>query len=102
MKELNKDEINQIAYNCRKATFLIEKKKIGTLTLREKLELKIHLAGCSVCRIFEKQSITINRLVKNLFNDPQPGEPGLDEDFKKVLAERIKQKLNENNIEKSS
>lgn len=95
MKELNKDEINQIAYNCHKATFLIEKKQVGRLTLREKPELKIHLAGCSVCRIFEKQSITINRVVKNLFNNPQYSEPPLDEDFKKVLQEQIKQKLNE-------
>lgn len=95
MKELNKDEIKQIAYNCRKATFLIEKKQVGKITLREKLELKIHLAGCSVCRIFEEQSKTINQMVKNIFNNQQHEEPGLDENFKKILNERIKQKLNE-------
>lgn len=95
MKELNKDELKQIAYNCRKATFLMEKKQIGSITIREKLELKIHLAGCSVCRVFEKQSRTINRLVKNIFKDPQHDEPGLDENFKKILNERIKEKLNE-------
>lgn len=93
MKELNKDELKKIAYNCRKATFLIEKKQIGTLTSQEKIELKIHLAGCSVCRIFEKQSININRVVKNLFNNPKHHEPGLDENFKKVLQERIEQKI---------
>ncbi len=95
MKELNKDEIKQIAYNCRKATFLIEKKQVGAITLREKLELKIHLAGCSVCQTFEKQSIAINCFVKNIFSDPQQSESGLDENFKKDLRERIKEKLNE-------
>ncbi len=97
MKELNKDEIEKIAYNCKKATFLIEKKQIGTISLREKLELKIHLAGCSVCRIFEQQSIKINEMVKNLFHtNNQQEEIKLDEDFKKAMQERIEKELNKN------
>lgn len=97
MKELNKDEIEKIAYNCKKATFLIEKKQIGTISPREKLELKIHLAGCSVCRIFEQQSIKINEMVKNLFHtNSQQEEIKLDEDFKKAMQERIEKELNKN------
>ncbi len=97
MKELNKDEIEKIAYNCKKATFMIEKKQIGTISLREKLELKIHLAGCSVCRIFEQQSIKINEMVKNLFHtNNQQEEIKLDEDFKKAMQERIEKELNKN------
>ncbi len=97
MKELNKDEIEKIAYNCKKATFLIEKKQIGTISPREKLELKIHLAGCSVCRIFEQQSIKINEMVKNLFHtNNQQEEIKLDEDFKKAMQERIEKELNKN------
>jgi len=97
MKELNKDEIEKIAYNCKKATFLIEKKQIGTISLREKLELKIHLAGCSVCRIFEQQSIKINEMVKNFFHtNNQQEEIKLDEDFKKAMQERIEKELNKN------
>lgn len=95
MKELSKDEIKQIAYNCRKATFLIEKEMVGKITLREKLELKIHLTGCSICRIFQEQSKTINRMVKNIFNNQQREQPGLDENFKKILKEQVKQKLDE-------
>lgn len=86
------DDITKIAYNCRKATFLIEKQLISEITLREKMELKIHMAGCSVCRIFQKQSITINRMVHQLFHDPQPGKM-LDEGFKKELQERIENEL---------
>lgn len=97
MKELNKDEIEKIAYNCKKATFLIEKKQIGTISPREKLELKIHLAGCSVCRIFEQQSIKINEMVKNLFHtNNQQEEIKLDEAFKKAMQERIEKELNKN------
>jgi len=87
-------ELLKIAYNCKKATLLIEKKQITDLTLREKMELKIHLAGCSVCRIFEKQSIMINRMVKALFNGAGNGEIRLDDEYKKQLQEKIEEKLN--------
>jgi len=86
------DEITKIAYNCKKATLLIEKKLISNLTLREKLELKIHLAGCSVCRIFERQSQMINTMVKQLFVN-NTNEIRLDDDFKKDLQQRIDQEL---------
>ena len=94
MKELNKDELRKIAYNCKKATFLIEKKQISRLTTREKLELEIHLAGCSVCRIFEQQSYNINRIVKELFHGFKNSKVKLDNDFKTDLQDRIERKLN--------
>lgn len=87
------DELTKIAYNCKKATLLIEKKLISNLTLREKLELKIHLAGCSVCRIFERQSQMINTMVKQLFANGNTNEIRLDDDFKKDLQERIDKEL---------
>ncbi|EOR96406.1 hypothetical protein ADIARSV_0406 [Arcticibacter svalbardensis MN12-7] len=90
------NELKKIAYNCRKATFLIEKKQIGTITLREKLELKIHLAGCSICKTFQKQSIIINSMVKNLFNSSDNSVLKLDEQFKKTLHERIEKYFKNN------
>ena len=91
---MNENELKKIAYNCKKATFLIEKKQIDSITIREKLELKIHLAGCSVCRIFEQQSIVINRMVKELLHSSKLGEFRLDDGYKKDLQERIEEKLN--------
>jgi len=88
------DELTKIAYNCRKATRLIEKKLIDHLTLREKLELKIHLAGCSVCRVFEQQSALINKMVRELFHSGKVTELKLDEKYKKQMQERIEEKLN--------
>jgi hypothetical protein len=95
MEELNETELKKIAYNCRKATYLIEKKQLEDITMREKLELKIHLAGCSVCRIFEKQSILINRMVKELTGWNHAKEIHLDEDYKQHLQEIIEDKLND-------
>ena len=93
MKELNKDELNRVAYNCKKATLLIEKKQSGVLNLREKLELKIHLAGCSVCRLFEQQSIEINRIYKLYFTESSRHKK-LDDQFKDRLVAEIKERIN--------
>ena len=93
MKELDKNKLKQISYDCKHATFLIEKKLIGKLTLREQFALKFHLAGCSVCRIFLKQSLTINRMVKSLFYGNESSDLTLDDHFKQNLQERIDQFL---------
>lgn len=84
------NRLKKIVYNCHKATFLIEKKQTGTITLREKIELKIHLAGCVICRIFQQQSILINRTVKELF---QHRQMKLEDDFKEQLQRRIDEEL---------
>jgi hypothetical protein len=93
MQELSKNRLKQISYNCRQATFLIEKKQTSKITLKEHFTLKFHLAGCSVCRIFLKQSLTINRMVKNFFHGNVAGNLTLDDHFKQNLEERIGQYL---------
>jgi hypothetical protein len=86
------NQLKKIRYNCKEATFLIEKKQIAGLTIREKIRLKIHLAGCSVCRVFQQQSIIINRAVKILFHSSHK-DAKLDEYFKKDLQDRIEEQL---------
>ncbi len=88
------NKLKKIQYNCRHATFLIEKKQIRKLTLYEKMELRIHLAGCSVCKIFQQQSIIINQMVRSVFkNDETSSSLKLDDPFKKALQERIEAEL---------
>lgn len=86
--------LKKIIYNCRQATYLIEKKQLTSLSVRERLELKIHLAGCSMCRLFQKQSILINTMVQQLFKSNGQTELKLDDSFKKDLQERIEKELN--------
>jgi hypothetical protein len=95
MKKLDDNEIRAIAHNCKKATYLVEKRQLTMITAREKLELKIHLAGCSLCRIFALQSLLINRLVKNYFQAAKETDLSLDENFKRALQEKIENKLKE-------
>lgn len=88
--------IKKIRYNCRKATYLIEKKQISTITFVERIELVIHLAGCSICRTFEKQSKLINQVVKDLFRSSVTPPTQLDEEYKRNLQTRIDEQLNNN------
>lgn len=91
-KELTESE--KIAYNCRKATLLIEKKQSIRLTSREKMELKLHLAGCYICRVYEQQSILINSMMTQLFKADSK-EIKLDSAFKENLQKTIERKLND-------
>jgi hypothetical protein len=86
------DRLDKIAYNCKKATLLIEKQQMTRLTVTEQVELKIHLAGCSVCRIFQQQSVTINKMIKQLFEE-KSATSSLDKSFKASLQEKINSKL---------
>ncbi|NRF37658.1 hypothetical protein [Pedobacter foliorum] len=86
----------KIIYNCRQATFLIEKKQLTELTTKEKMELRIHLAGCSICKIFQRQSILINGMIKKRVQLDTESQTELDEDFKIALQEKIDQQLNQN------
>ena len=85
--------IKKILYDCRHATYLIEKKQHVSLTIKERIQLAIHLSGCSVCRLFQRQSRWINRLVQGLFHSPKDGKGRLDEEFKQQMQQKIDERL---------
>jgi hypothetical protein len=88
------NNLKKIIYNCKQATFLIEKKSFGKISFREMTELRIHLFGCSFCRLYGKQSLIINNMVKELFRSSTKMEIRLDDHFKKELQARIETELN--------
>ena len=88
------NQLKKIQYNCRQATFLIEKRQIGKLTFREVIELRIHLAGCSVCKLYDKQSHIIAAMVKQLFDHSNQAEIKLDDSYKKELHDLIEDEIN--------
>ena len=90
------ETLKKIQNNCHKATFLIEKRLIGRITLREKIELWIHLLGCGICRTYQKQTIKISQMVRQLFSDSANAEKHLDDTFKKYLQDRIENELDKN------
>jgi hypothetical protein len=87
------NKLLKILYNCRKATFMIEKRMVQPLTLQENMELRMHLLTCGVCRLYIKQSRKIDLMVKQILNT-SPAKISLDENFKKDLKVRIDNELN--------
>ncbi len=85
----------KITNNCEKATFLIEKKKCNALSVKEKTELKIHLTGCEMCRVYQRQSSIIDKVAFNIFQKFQDSPLKLDENYKEIVQKRIDKKINE-------
>ena len=82
-----------ILSSCKRATFLIEKQQFKALSLNEQLKLKMHLAVCSWCRIYERQSKNIQLLMSSVFKQSAAQTKQLDEAFKNKLKNLIKRKL---------
>lgn len=88
--------LKKVIRNCKQATLLIEKKSVSDLSFREMVELRIHLYGCSWCRLFSKQSRVINDMVQELFRNSMTSDIRLDHDYKKDLQSLIDDELNKN------
>ncbi|MEO8770832.1 MAG: hypothetical protein ABI402_12120 [Ferruginibacter sp.] len=83
----------KIANNCEKATFLIEKKQFESITLKDNMELKIHLAGCAVCRTYQHQSVLINKVTQLILNEKSVEASTLDESVKMKMQQSIERSL---------
>jgi hypothetical protein len=94
MEKLSDQDKADILDNCRKATFLIEKRQIGKISLKERLQLEYHLNICEMCNTFMKQSVAINHFVKQQFH-PGKSEVKLDDGFKEKLQKHIDAKLDQ-------
>ena len=81
--------LKDIAYNCRQATYLIEKKQFGGISLKERLQLKYHLTGCSACRIYQQQSIYISEVVQRNYAQFSFSTSSLTHVFKEDLQAQI-------------
>jgi hypothetical protein len=53
--------------SCKKATELIEKREVRSLSVKEHLQLKVHLGMCDACAVYEKYSRKVNDLLKSWF-----------------------------------
>ena len=84
---------NKLRNNCHKATFLIDKKNQKHLRPLQQIELYIHLAGCSFCRLYDKQSQLIDKLAREDYQRRAAQIQNLDEAFKNKLQNRIAEQL---------
>lgn len=62
--------MNAIMLSCIKATELMERKELIPLSLMQKMQLKMHVAMCSGCRNYMKQTALVNKLLNKTFSAP--------------------------------
>ena len=48
--------MNILMLSCKKATELLEKRSVVKLSIKEKIQLKMHTNMCKVCHAYENQS----------------------------------------------
>lgn len=51
--------------SCKKSTYLLSKKEEGRLSWLQNIQLRSHMAICSLCRKFEEQTAFIGRNARN-------------------------------------
>ncbi len=72
-----RDLMNVMMLSCVKATQLVEMKEHVPLKIIEKMQLQIHVAMCSGCKNYMKQTKLINMLLnKNFESLPKITETG--------------------------
>lgn len=82
---------NRILNNCNETCILSLRSKEEKLSLRQKIEMKIHLRFCKCCQNFEKQSDNIDESMKAYFEDID-NKPAVkaSHDFKARMKEQFK------------
>lgn len=82
---------NRILNNCNETSILSLRSKEEKLTLREKIEMKIHLRFCKCCQNFTKQSDLIDKIMRGYFEEMYKQPPiKASFDFKARMKEQFK------------
>ncbi|MFL9481447.1 hypothetical protein ACI6Q2_01635 [Chitinophagaceae bacterium LWZ2-11] len=68
---------------CKKATYLLSKKEERKLSFLEKIQIKMHVTVCSLCRLFEQQTWLIG---KNAPHTHEHSNIKLSEEAKQRIA----------------
>ncbi len=74
---------------CEQASFLIDKEQYTPLSVKEKLDLKLHLFTCKFCRLYKVESHIVNNELKKIFTFNET-ELKLSEEQKQRIIEKLK------------
>ncbi|NCT15997.1 MAG: hypothetical protein COW67_00920 [Flavobacteriales bacterium CG18_big_fil_WC_8_21_14_2_50_32_9] len=76
--------------SCKKATEMVEQDKIVSLSLVDRLKLKLHISVCKACKVYQKQSDLLDTFFsksKDLDDIPTEENPQLKNKILKQLDE---------------
>jgi predicted anti-sigma-YlaC factor YlaD len=77
--------------SCKQSTEWVIKKEDGRLSVKENIQLMSHLAICSFCRLFSRQSLLINKAYKNKNTEVHHLTAEEKEELRRSLHNRINQ-----------
>ncbi len=83
--------MKRIILSCKKATFLISLKEEQKLSLSQRLQLRAHLAVCSLCKLFEQQTGFISRSAKHSHENTSSS---LSEEKKNEITKKLNAFIN--------
>ena len=66
IKEMMIRGMDVVMLNCEEATYLITKSELTKLGCVKRMQMKMHLMGCELCRRFKQQSEFINKNLEQL------------------------------------
>ena len=86
--------LNKIVLTCQEATLLMVKKQENAATLKEKIQMHLHLLFCAICRLFFKQTNMLDKHFHDISsNDELLPEVKMDEQKKAELQNKLSESL---------
>lgn len=82
--------MTKLMLSCKKATELIEKKRIAGLSFGERLQLNFHKRACKACAAYEHQSDLIEKaLDKQQDHEREVSHDKLSDKARSIIIERL-------------
>lgn len=81
--------MNMMVNSCKKTTALIDKQLLTSLTVKEKMQLKVHTSMCKTCNAYEHQSKLIDKIIGKWFTENPVVNVKLPEEIKFKIIEDI-------------
>lgn len=66
--------MRRMMINCEEASLLSTHEMLGTIPMKEKVDLHMHLMGCKHCRRYYRQGIIINNTIRQIKNTEHIGQ----------------------------
>jgi len=89
-----KNIMMKMMISCEQATYLVDKEEYTKLSLKNKFDLKFHLATCKYCRLYKVESHLINEQLTKIFN-LEGKEVKLTEEQKEKMLDSLNSKMAE-------
>jgi len=81
---------NYMKLSCKKASILIDKKSVDKLSIKEWINLKIHLSMCDICSLYQKQSKLIEKVLISRLNEVKLSKENEIENLKDSIKSKLK------------